>query len=416
MAAGAQVGAFSPTSADLDYPARLGGAAAAAAAAHRRAQSSIGGAGLLEAAAEAEAARVAAASASASAQSASQPGAGATIRLFASPPPSVVRTWYAPVARTLTLLSLLHDRVLNVVFVEVASAAIDACRASLVAGAETMRSDGGALGRIGGSGRMDPPLFLLRHLLLLREMAASVQLSTSAHGAADHMAAAFGGAARSSNATSAGMIDFAALVDTLNALWASTSTLLDPRALYQLARGAGAAVAAPLSPALQPSSPVISAQDGSVVLSKLEQDVQRASATLIEVVAQSVALPLRVFMDQAKRAAALPKSPDPNSTLAALSPTSPNLARKDAELGSAGKARAAREAFERCAESVLGEGKGAMRAYLEDDRAIGGLVEPILVSVLLRCRLMEVGADMFTLTDANHRELSGFHHACTRAT
>jgi hypothetical protein len=370
-----KIAAHTPTADDVDYPAKLGGAAGAAAAAHRRAKSSIGGAGLFQAA-------EAASAMAASTQRAENEG---KIRLFTSPPASVTRSWYTPLTRTLQGLSLVYERVPTSVFYDVGMSAVEACRASLVTGAEALRTGGGGLGtgRIGLSGRLDGPLFWLRHLLLLREIALSVQLSadTGGHGPADRIAA-LTGHARGAPAASAGMaLDFATVASVVNALWAGTSALLAPRSLYQLARGAGAAVAAPESP-MPPSSP---RETSHAAMQQLEEDIQRASTQLVSIIAESTALPLRVYISQISRtplpAATEPRSPDAQSPEAGVtSPTSPLAKRRASEVGAVGKARGAYDAFCKCTEVNLKEARSAIRAYLEDERAMGSLVEPVLVS------------------------------------
>ncbi|PWO00765.1 hypothetical protein FA09DRAFT_336170 [Tilletiopsis washingtonensis] len=372
-----KIAAHTPTADDVDYPAKLGGAAGAAAAAHRRAKSSIGGAGLFQAA-------EAASAMAASAQRAENEG---KIRLFTAPPASVTRTWYTPLTRTLQGLSLVYERVPTSVFYDVGMSAVEACRASLVTGAEALRTGGGGLGtgRIGLSGRLDGPLFWLRHLLLLREIALSVQLSadTGGHGPADRIAA-LTGHARGAPAASAGMaLDFATVASVVNALWAGTSALLAPRSLYQLARGAGAAVAAPESP-MPPSSP---RETSHAAMQQLEEDIQRASTQLVAIIAESTALPLRVYISQISRtplpAATEPRSPDAQSPEAGVtSPTSPLAKRRASEVGAVGKARGAYDAFCKCTEVNLKEARSAIRAYLEDERAMGSLVEPVLSQVI----------------------------------
>ncbi|CEH13807.1 Subunit of cis-Golgi transport vesicle tethering complex-Sec34p [Ceraceosorus bombacis] len=371
LSLGPEIANFKPSADDLDYPTKLGGAAAAA---HRRAQSSIGGAGLLEAAAEAEAARSRGAS-EASRDSKmglarAQEGKAATtsVRLFASPAPSVVRTWYTPVSRTLTMLSLLHIALPTKLFCELAMIAVDGCRHALLHGAEKMGSDGNSImpGRIGATGRMDPPLFLLRHFLLLREMVASVELSTSAQGQgqADRMAVALGDGNAVQHSTS--VIDFALLTSVVNALWATTSALLDPRGLL---RGSATVDEEPVlnrTPTPRsPSRPFDAAQ--SEALTRLEHAIKSASAQLVDVISSSVCLPVRVFMDQARRAkVALPASASPT--------TSSKM--------SADKIKGVKEAFDTCARTTLSQVKLALAAYIEEERVIDSLVEPILTRIV----------------------------------
>lgn len=419
-ALGTEIGSYSVKESDLDYPAKL------STRAHKRAQSSIGGAGLLEAAAAATDAGVPGFRRFDAGQTpASQIGAGSTVRLFASPPSSIVSTWYAPLAQTLSLLSTLNEAVTTNSFVQIATTVIEACRSSIVSAAEMMKS-GGAGGqsggfagaRIGVSGRMDPPLFALRHLFLLAEMAASVQLRATRSGdtLADRRAQAMGvaSAGLDTSSSTSRAVDFAMVVDALNSLWTSTSSVVfAPRSLIGLSKGAESTTTAGEDLDQRSGKDGLLKSDGKGSEEKreetqLQKDIQRASDEFVDVVAQGVVLPLRVYMDQSSRRdgprASISKASGSASTsqganapqIDPLSPSSPANPLKSPPMPSSSgsatsspvsskvinRARAAYEAFETCAHNNITEAVSALKLYLEDNRAIRSLAEPVVVSHL----------------------------------
>lgn len=365
--AGARIALFSATDESLDYPAKLKKS-------HRRAPS-IGGAGLLEAAADQENVQ-------------RQPlgfkqvdglnaSSASSVRLFASPPKHVLSTWYPPLASTLELLAQMSTAIPSNVFVGLADSAIDACRANVMAAGSKMASQGGlGAGRIGASSRMDVPLFLLRHLLLLREMTASVDLRQASRTAfaVDRRAT---GAGLEDPATAGRGLDFARLVETLNSLWNGL-------------RGSAAAGNASI---MSPSTERPSVEQSNIPLSArtaVERDLENVRTQLVDVVAQGVALPLRVYIDQRARARAASISSPTQSPIKEnepspiTSPARPHRAPRTSISGAgstspATKARSALQAFETCAKTNLGEASEALRLYIEDPRAIDSLVQPIVV-------------------------------------
>lgn len=415
MAVGSEIGAYTAKDSDLDYPAKLN------AKAHKRAQSSIGGAGLLEAAAAAEAG-VPGFRRFDAGTPATRLGATSGVRLFASPPGPIVMTWYPPLARTLSLLSNLNEAVTTATFVQIATVVIEGCRGSIVAAAETMQSGGSggssrgfAGARIGVSGRMDPPLFALRHLFLLAEMAASVQLRATRAGdtLADRRAQAMGVATAGLEASSASRaIDFAMVVDALNSLWTSTSSVVfAPRSFIGLARGGepstttNVATAAAVADTSKDNESKATESSGDKEETQLQKDIQSASSQFVDVVAQGVVLPLRVYMDQSSRRgsrasiskasgqpapASMSSPPAPQAQIDPASPSTPlksppmpssaPISTSPASSKVVNRARAAHQAFETCAQNNLMEAVGALKLYLEDERAIKSLAEPVIVS------------------------------------
>ncbi|KAJ9099826.1 hypothetical protein QFC21_003826 [Naganishia friedmannii] len=88
---------------------------------------------------------------------------------LALPSEDTQKTWYPTLRTTLWVLSCLHTYVDDAVFDDMAQDAISSCRKSLIAAANT-------LSRSSKASAMNAQLFLIRHLLVLKEMTASVDL------------------------------------------------------------------------------------------------------------------------------------------------------------------------------------------------------------------------------------------------
>lgn len=260
-----------------------------------------------------------------------------------------------------------------------------------------MASQGGfGAGRIGLSGRMDVPLFLLRHFFILREILASVELRKASKGTLQVDRRSAGAAQILASAGSGTIIDLARLVETLNMLWSGI-------------RGYGGSTAAKQNTVV--SEPDGASQEPQTVSSQhraLEADLTKASDQMIDVVVQGVTLPLRVYMDQRTRPTRSRRSVSGNTvlsptimspTLEVKSPTSPASPLK--------KIQSAVKAFETCAQTSLTEASEAMKLYLEDDRAISSLAEPIIVSIDL---LVNFSFSLHFLHSVSHH--GNFHHFC----
>ncbi|GHJ89697.1 hypothetical protein NliqN6_6099 [Naganishia liquefaciens] len=85
---------------------------------------------------------------------------------LALPSKGVQETWYPTLRTTLWILSCLHTYVEDAVFDDMAQDAISACRKSLIAAAKNLSKSSPATAQY----------FLIRHLLILKEMTASVDL------------------------------------------------------------------------------------------------------------------------------------------------------------------------------------------------------------------------------------------------
>lgn len=371
--AGPDFAQFTPKDEDTDYPAKLRKSQS-----HRRGQSSIGGAGLLEAALEG--------------QVFSQRGfkqmdelspTTSSVRLFAATAKSVVSSWYPPLASTLRLLSATNDALPVGDFIDLAYQAVDTCRICIARAGEIMSSQGGfGSGRIGLSGRMDVPLFLLRHYFLLREILASVELRKASKGMLQVDRRIAGAALTFTSGGSGTIIDFAKLVETLNLLWSGLRGY-----------GGGSAAAKAHTAAVSSHEDGAQQQDAPLQHRALNADLAKASEQMVDVVVQGATLPLRVYMDQRSRPSRTRRSISGNSILSPplMSPTqevkSPTLPVSPAS--PLKKIQSAVKAFETCAQTSLTEANEAMKLYLEDDRAINSLAEPIIVSEEAECKVYQ---------------------------
>ncbi|CAO1636452.1 unnamed protein product [Parajaminaea phylloscopi] len=105
-----------------------------------------------------------------------------SIELFRLPAPSVLNTWFASLVRAFSILSALHKALERGEFATLAIETIDCARTSVLKCGEVLKAtlqnehvrDDETSGH---HDRLDAILFSLRHSLLLREMAASVDLS-----------------------------------------------------------------------------------------------------------------------------------------------------------------------------------------------------------------------------------------------
>ncbi|KAK4047521.1 Golgi transport complex subunit 3 [Microbotryomycetes sp. JL221] len=124
---------------------------------------------------------------------------------FRMPREEVQVTWYPTLRRTIWVLSRLNTYVNSAVFEDFAGEAVTLCRKSLSTAAAQV-------GMRSPESRTDGQLFLIRHLLLLKEMVRSVDLTHIERAA-----------------------DFSTVTDALVNLLRNTSAIFKPSALFELA-------------------------------------------------------------------------------------------------------------------------------------------------------------------------------------
>jgi hypothetical protein len=84
-------------------------------------------------------------------------------------------TWYPPLSTAVWVLGQLRDYVQPAIFEDIAQEALHLCRTALSSGAEVLAAR---------TTRLDGALFAVRHLLVLKELAAGLDLAQRAESAA----------------------------------------------------------------------------------------------------------------------------------------------------------------------------------------------------------------------------------------
>lgn len=301
---------------DLDFPERIRTykasarltannelSAAAGKPQHRRAKS---GAGLLNAAL------------SASHTASSSKTQQEKVELFTLPA-TQLSTYYAPIGYMLGLLYHLQALVPAPAFQRIAMAAVDACLASVAKGATALlkRKNGDSLEHEDGW------LFELRQLEIVREAVVSAELvlkqASDEQARPDVIEASATGVGHAASGRGASLVDLSSLVTAINSLWTNTGRLLYP---------SSAGVDANLAPSKQLDMEPSSSQVGS----RLQALIER----LAQLWSDSIALPLRVYIDQSAAEA------------------------------SATKFTSTYQAFETCIESIIPAKAGKMALWIED--------------------------------------------------
>ncbi|KAI6040227.1 Sec34-like family-domain-containing protein [Pisolithus marmoratus] len=95
----------------------------------------------------------------------------AVSRLFQLPSLDKKETWYPTLQKTVWVLSQLHDYVKPAIFEDIAQEAIGLCRQSLISAGNMLSQ------RNASAGALDGELFLVRHLLILKEVANTLVVS-----------------------------------------------------------------------------------------------------------------------------------------------------------------------------------------------------------------------------------------------
>ncbi|KAH9168251.1 Sec34-like family-domain-containing protein [Lactarius sanguifluus] len=181
-----------------------------------------------------------------------------TSRLFEGAGLNQRETWFPTVSKTVWVLSQLHDFVQPAIFNDLAQEAVSLCRASLLTAADSL----------GTKSAFDGQLFLVRHLLILRDIARNVDLAQKDE-------------PRAGGADSYSMT--AITIDTLSSVLSRTSTLL-PGALFT-------------------SLPGVRAEQLSDAKRGIDQDLKRACETVISTASEPLCAPLRAFTGRPASAA-----------------------------------------------------------------------------------------------------------------
>jgi len=179
-------------------------------------------------------------------------------RLFEGPGLNQRETWYPTLAKTVWVLSQLHDYVQPAIFNDLAQEAISLCHTSLLGAADGLRV----------KSALDGQLFATRHLLILREITRNLDLRQK-----DEV----GGSGVSGGADSYGV------TDTMSSVLSRTSTLL-PGSLFASLAGT-------------PAEHLSDTKRG------IDQDLKRACEAVISITSEPLCAPLRAFTGRPASAA-----------------------------------------------------------------------------------------------------------------
>ncbi|KAL7422762.1 Golgi transport complex subunit 3 [Cryptotrichosporon argae] len=230
------------------------------------------------------------------------------------PPPAAQETWYPALRSTLWVLSCLYTYVDNAVFEDLAQEAISTCRRSLTAASDLIAAK--------KDKTVDGRLFLVRHLLILKEMTAGLDLGRSNR-----------------------QRDWAGITDFLRSLLENASSLLG--------YGRGSIVrAAEFAP------------DAKI---DLDRELKRACEELIALCTQTATAPLRVFLDRCT--AYLARVGDATASLSSQTWATP------AEIA------AVHAAFKDTARAALDAWVARLADYLQDQDTVRVLVPPAQTAI-----------------------------------
>ncbi|KIP09466.1 hypothetical protein PHLGIDRAFT_67633 [Phlebiopsis gigantea 11061_1 CR5-6] len=168
-------------------------------------------------------------------------------------------TWYPTLRRTVWVLSQLHEFVKPAIFDDIAQEAVNLCRQSLVNAADALKS------RNPPSSVLDGQLFLVRHILILKEITQNLDFVSR---------------------DPERIVDFA---DTLASMLGKTTSLL-PNALF-------ATLGMPREESL------------TDVKHGIDHELKRACEDVITACADAVCTPLRVWLERVAQHHALPQGP-----------------------------------------------------------------------------------------------------------
>ncbi|OWZ31050.1 hypothetical protein C343_03746 [Cryptococcus neoformans C23] len=234
------------------------------------------------------------------------------------PPAEAQKSWYPPLRVTLWVLSCLHTYVDAVVFEDLAQEAVTMCRRSLSSASDML------VAKKGKNKNMDAKMFLVRHLLILKEMTTGLEL----------------GKARRQ--------EWSGLGDFLKSLLDNASSLLG----YQ--RG--------------------TAQSNFVPDARTDIDraLKASCEDLISLVATRATSPLRTFLD--KCTAYIAKS--------AASSSSAKTDLSAQEFATSEKVKEVHEQFKSVCTTEVEEWKKELRMYLLDEDTVAVLVPPAYNAII----------------------------------
>ncbi|KAG1715625.1 hypothetical protein ID866_1549 [Astraeus odoratus] len=249
-------------------------------------------------------------------------------RLFQLPSLDNKETWFPTVQKTIWVLSQLHDYVKPAVFEDIAQEAISLCRQSLVSSSNILCQ------RNTSASTLDGELFLVRHLLILKEVANN--LSVTGKEATRHT-------------------DLGGMTDALTSILNKTTALL-PEALF-------ASLGMPRGHENAPDA-----------RHDIDQDLKRACQNVISLCSKPVCDPLREWVDRV-RAFNASRSASSN-----LGPPNPLLTEQPWARQSI--AEELHNSFIEACERDLKIFVTKLRLYLEDSRTVSVLLAHVKEAVV----------------------------------
>ncbi|WWD19057.1 hypothetical protein CI109_103515 [Kwoniella shandongensis] len=241
---------------------------------------------------------------------------------LALPPPEAQESWYPTLRTTLWILSCLYTYVDNAVFEDLAQEAVTTCRRSLSTASDQLGAK--------KEKKMDGKLFLIRHLLILKEMTAGLALGKNRRR------------------------EWSGIGDFLKSLLDNATSLLG----YQ--RG----------------SVVKASEFAPDARTDVDRALKIACEELISLVVARSTIPLRLFLD--KCTSYLSKSASTNASAGG----SKNADLSAQEFATPDKVRDVHEEFKKVVEKEVGIWKDDLRRYLMDEETVGVLVPPALNAIV----------------------------------
>lgn len=234
-------------------------------------------------------------------------------------------TWYPTLRKTVWVLSQLHDYVKPVIFEDIAQEAVSLCRQSLVAAGDMLRK------RNPPTSHLDAQLFLVRHLLILKEITQNLDLVQKDVDPS---------------------INFTSVTDTLASMLSRTTSLL-PDALF-------ATLGMPRS-----EDTIREAKHG------IDHELRRACEDVISQCADPICQPLRAWTDRIYEYQSFRNKP------ATLGDTPSPVPLAAQEWSNQSAAEAIDIQFRTACENELRAKVVQLRLYLEDNRTVGVLVQHV---------------------------------------
>ncbi|PBK78097.1 Sec34-domain-containing protein [Armillaria solidipes] len=241
-------------------------------------------------------------------------------QIFKTPSLDKQDTWFPTLQKTVWVLSQLHDFVKPAIFEDIAQEALSLCRQSLVSASEALKLKNPP------TSRLDGQLFLIRHLLIMKEITNNLDLVQRDYDPS---------------------INFAGVTETLSSLLNKTTALL-PDALFStlgMPRG-----------------------DGSIRGAKhgIDHELRRACKEAISECADSLCAPLHEWVDRVDEFNTAWRTKD---TAGAPLTTQ--------EWASQAAAEELNDKFRAACERDLRANVFRLKLYLEDDRTVKVLIRPV---------------------------------------